>query len=433
MQISGRYISVCIFSILFITVATCSNNIPIDNSLCRPISKQSDQIQSIKIYETSNSISDAIIELGSDETITLEFDDLSNNTTSYYYTIVYCTSNWKESGLLKPEYLDGFDSNPINDYQNSTATTVPYTHYRLIIPNSNIKLKLSGNYLVRIFDVNDLEKICLEQKFMVVERLVDIKANVKQPNDQLIRLSSQQLELSINTSRLNIADPSNELIPIIIQNNQFINGLSSIKPTFIKPDEIIYSSLDKLIFDGVNEYRWFDINSIRFISSGIQSIEQFGGEFNVQLLPSQNNRNQKYTSQADINGKYQVKLERSELSDIEADYTWLYFTLPYFDQLPDKEVYVFGELTGWNLGKENLMNYNFQRQAYELRLKLKQGYYNYRYTVRDTKSGAIDFTYFEGNHFETENSYQILVYYKQIGARYERLVGVRKINSRGVN
>ena len=234
-------------------------------------------------------------------------------------------------------------------------------------------------------------------------------------------------------SPIHITNPQSELIPVIIQNGQPDNSFYGIQPTFIRANEIIYTSPENLIFDGINEYRSFDINSVRYISSEIRSIEQTEGGYSIQLKPTENNRNKKYSSQPDLNGLYAIKLERSELSNIEADYVWVYFTLPYFDQLSEKEVYVYGELTGWRCTAKNLMQYNFQRQAYEIRLQLKQGYYNYRYVVRDIKSGEIDHTFFEGNHFETENNYLILVYYKQLGKQYERLIGFKKINSRSSN
>jgi hypothetical protein len=437
MPIISKKVSVSIIYLLMNSTCYSSPSNGINLSIVDSVSQIANSqvgsnIKSIKFY-SGDALSDPIIELGTDETITLEFDDLSSNSSSYSYSIIYCNSDWSESSLLKPEYIDGFDTNPINDYQNSVATTVPYTHIKILIPNSDFKVKLSGNYIIKVFDRYNPELVVFEKRFMVVENLLDIKALVKQPIDQTIRYSSQQIELSIGTSKVNIADPNSELVPIIIQNNQSQNSINTIRPSFIRSNEIVYSSPDKLIFDGVNEYRSFDINSIRYISSGLESIEHMAGEFNVQLLPSQSNRKQKYTTLPDINGKYLVKLERSEQSDIEADYVWVYFTLPYYDQLSGKKVYVYGELTGWNLEEENLMNYNYQRQAYELRLQLKQGYYNYRYAVRDSKTGIVDFTFFEGNHFETENSYLILIYYKQIGLRYERLIGVKRVNSRSAN
>jgi len=388
---------------------------------------QESNIKTIKIFKTGDDLSEPIIKLGSNESITLIFDDLSSNTNSYSYSVVHCTSEWKESSIAKSDYTDGFESNPIRDYQNSVATTIAYTHYKLELPNSDVNIKLSGNYLIKVFDTYNPEQIIVEQRFMVVESLLAINTTLRQPTDQSLKLTSQQLELKISTAPFNISNPYTDIIPVITQNNQPDNCLYGTKPTFIRTDEIVYSSPEKLIFDGINEYRSFDINSIQYLSSGIQSIEQIAGEYSIQLKPSLNNRNQKYSTIPDINGKYSVKLAKSELSDIEADYVWVYFTLPYYDQLPDKEVYVYGELTDWQFTPKNLMDYNYQRQAYELRLQLKQGYYNYRYVVRDVKTGKIDHPFFEGNHFETENSYRILVYYKQMGVRYDRLIGMKYI------
>lgn len=391
---------------------------------------QENQIKTIKIFKTVDELSDPIIELGSIESITLTFDDLSDNPLSYSYTLIHCTSDWNESKILKSDFMDGFEINPISDFQNSYSTTVPYTHYKLQIPNNDVKIKLSGNYLIRILDTYNPQKVILEQRFMIVEPILNIDARIRQPINLERRLTSQQLELTVGTNPLSISNPQADIVAVVLQNGQLQNSVYGVKPVFIRSNEIVYSSPDNLIFNGVNEFRSFDINSIRYISSGIQSIDQVGGEYGVLLQPSENNRNQKYSTSSDINGKYRVNLERSEQSDIEADYVWVYFTLPFYDQLPEKEVYVYGELTDWTLSPKNLMQYNYQRSAYELRLLLKQGYYNYRYVVRDTKTGEIDPTFFEGNHFETENNYTILVYFKQPGMRYERLVGIKRLNSK---
>ncbi len=387
-------------------------------------------IKTIKIHKTGNDLSDPIIELGSSESITLTFDDLSDNPIAYSYTLIHCSSNWEESKIIKSDYMEGFETNSINDYQNSYSTTVPYTHYKLQIPNNDVKIKLSGNYIIKVFDTNNYENIAFEQRFMVVENILPLNASIRQPIDSESRLTSQQIELTVTTSPLNISNPYTDLTIVALQNGQPQGSFFGIKPTFIKSNEIAYSSPDNLIFNGVNEFRSFNINSIRFISSGIQSIDLVGGTYNVLLLPSENNRKQKYSSSEDINGRCKINLERSEQSDIEADYIWVYFTLPYYDQLPEKEVFVYGELTDWQLTSQSKMNYNYQRSAYELRLQLKQGYYNYRYVVKDIKTGEIDPAFFEGNHFETENDYLILAYYKCVGLRYERLVGIKKLNSR---
>ncbi|MHC1705434.1 MAG: DUF5103 domain-containing protein [Tenuifilaceae bacterium] len=387
-------------------------------------------IKSVRIFRDDSELFDPVIELGTNESITLKFDDLAETSTNYSYSIIHCSKDWTESEIDFTEFMEGFEVNQITDFANSMGTIVPYTHYNISIPNNNVKPKISGNYLIRVFDTYNPDKIIIEEKFMVIEKLITVNATIKQPIDGSLRLTSQQIDLRVVTNTLKISDPYNELIPIIFQNNQPDNSLSDLKPVFIRSNEIVYSAHDKLIFDGVNEYRFFDINSIRYLSSGISNIDKREGLFNVQLSPSENNRTSKYTVIPDINGKSKIKLEQSEQSDIEADYVWVYFTLPYYDQLPGKEIFVYGGISDWQFKPENMMIYSFQRQAYELRLFLKQGFYNYRYVVRDSKTGETDHTFFEGNHYATENSYQILIYYRQIGQRYDRLVGYKSINSR---
>lgn len=387
-------------------------------------------IKSIKIYKTGDELSNPIIELGSKETITLTFDDLSDNSSNYSYSIVHCNSEWDESGLISSDYMDGFEPNSLTNSQNSVGTTIPYMHYSLELPNNDVKIKISGNYLVKVFDTYNSTPVVVERRFRVVESLVSINARIIQPIDPSYKSTSQQLELSIKYSPLKISNPYTDLTVEIFQNSQPINSVHRLQPTFIKNDEITYSTSNQPIFDGVNEFRSFDLNTFRYISLGVSSIEQIGSEYSVQLQPSENNRAQKYFNKTDKNGSYIIKLANSELSNIEADYSWIYFTLPYYDQLPEKEVYVVGELTDWQCSPQNMMQYSYQRQAYELRMYLKQGYYNYRYVVKDIKTGTLDQTFFEGNHSETENDYLFLVYYKQQGDRYERLVGMKKLNTR---
>jgi len=407
-------------SIIFIISILC---------LTYNVKGQSSQIKTIKIYNSASEISEPVIELGGTETITLTFDDLSDSPINYSYTLIHCSNDWKESRIMKSDFMDGFDINPINDYQNSYSTATPYTHYKLEIPNRDVKLKISGNYIIKITDTYNPEKVVLEQRFMVVEPLITIDAKLRQPFSIEKKTTSQQVNLLLKTNQINISNPYNDLIVKVLQNAQLLGSYSGLKPVFIRSGEIDYSSPDNLIFNGVNEFRSFNTNSIRYISSGIQSIDHIGSEFSVQLIPSENNRKKLYLTIPDINGKNKINLENSNQSDLEADYVWVYFTLPYYDQLEGKEVYVYGGLTDWQLLPQNQMQYNAQREAFELRLFLKQGYYNYRYVVRDTKTGEVDQAFFEGNHFETENSYQILVYLNEPGYRYERLVGYKLINS----
>ncbi|HAH58068.1 MAG TPA: DUF5103 domain-containing protein, partial [Bacteroidales bacterium] len=58
----------------------------------------------------------------------------------------------------------------------------------------------------------------------------------------------------------------------------------------------------------------------------------------------------------------------------------------------------------------------------------KQGYYNYLYAFLPNGSTKADLSRLEGTHYQTRNRYTILVYYREQGTRFDRLIGTEVIN-----
>ena len=391
---------------------------------------KSSSIKTVKISQKGWELSDPIIELNNSDKILLTFDDLSDNSGTYSYTITHCNSNWELSGLFINDYMDGFEVNEIRNYSFSSGTTTSYIHYQLEIPNNDVRLKISGNYILRVFDTYNPEEIVLQRRFMVYEPLANISASIRQPLVGESRLTGQQMELKVNTSSIRITDPYAEIKTQVCQNHIAQGCKENLKPTYINGNELDYTAPDALIFDGVNEFRLFDSKSIRYNGQGIKSVNNHGGEFHIELNEDMNRWQNRYTYYPDINGRFVVNMENSEQSHIEADYAWVYFTLKSPLEVDmGKSVYLFGELTGWELSPKYSLNYNFERKAYEVRLYLKQGAYNYRYLVVDNNTLQVDATHFEGSYYDTENTYTVLVYYTPIGSRYDRLIGYKKVST----
>lgn len=386
-------------------------------------------IKSVKAYKTGRDQNNPIIELRTDETITVEFDDLSDESTSFDYTILHCSYDWKPSNVIFMDFCDGFEYNRVDKFINSLGTSTSYIHYSLTLPNSNINLKISGNYILRIVDSYDHSKVVLQQRFMVVEPILAMDARVRQPVIVDFLKTSQQLELEIDVSPLGNINPTTDIITMISQNNQSDNQVNVLKPQYISPKSIKYSAPDTLIFDGCNEYRALNLKSFYYQIPQIRRIENYGGEFHVNLTPDINNQNQDYVENPDLNGKFIIKRDDSNDSNTEAEYAWIYFTLKA-DELFSQDVYLYGEITGWKINPEYKLNFNHRTNVYETRVQLKQGYYNYRYVVVNRQTGKINHSQLEGNHFATENNYQIYTYYKSPGIRYWRLVGMKGISSR---
>jgi len=183
------------------------------------------------------------------------------------------------------------------------------------------------------------------------------------------------------------------------------------------------------VFPAGNEYRWFDIKSMRYQSPYVKNINFNKDHFTVNLFPDQIKASASYFYEQDLNGKYYVEIQEETDDNINADYVYVNFTLPYKFPENGGEFYVMGNLTGQTFSGLNRMIYNFQTHSYELQLLLKQGYYNYRYEFLKTGKSSGDASYTEGNYYETENDYIILVYHRGSSSRFDRLIGYQIVNS----
>ncbi len=434
-----RYIdiNISIFILYILSPLLCySNNREVAENVFGKPEKLSNQwktnIKSVKAYKTGFELTQPIIELNTDETITLEFDDLSDETEQYEYTVIHCDYSWNPTNMVFMEYADGFDFNPIHDYRYSSGTLVQYRHYTLTIPNSNLKLKLSGNYIVQVVRQSNRSEIVLQQQFRVYEPLVKVDALIRQPIEPSIQSTHQQMELTVNTALLGKVDPNNDVVVLLNQNNQPYNQLTFKTPHFSDGHMLIYHTPTSPIFEGGNEFRQLNLKSFHYQVAEIQGIQQYDGVYHTILTPDKRVKTYRYSESADINGKFIVKCDDVTESQEEADYTWVYFTFSNDVQF-DGDIYIFGELSGWELNPNFKLKYNPECNCYETRLLLKQGFYNYKYVFVSQGLATPDFNRIEANFFETENAYNILVYYKSQGARYWRLVGLNGVNSRYKN
>ena len=389
-----------------------------------------ENIKTVLMYRDGFDLSNPVIELGENATLVLKFDDLSGEMKDYYYTIVHCDADWNESYIPQSDYLEGFTDNPVDDYQNSFNTTFNYINYRISLPNDNVQFKLSGNYALVVFEDNDKEKRVLTKRFYVVEPLVDIAGTVRRATLDAYKGENQEVNFSINHENLAIQNPHEEVKVVIMQNNRWDNAIRDLKPLFVRNNQLIYDYNRENVFEGGNEFRYFDIRSNRLNGENVLSTEFHRPYYHKTLMTDKVRANKKFFSYREMNGKYVVESQdRVNDYDVDCDYVFVHFTLPLESILLGGSVNVFGALSNWNANKSNEMTWNFNTSAYELTLLLKQGYYNYQYVYVPQGSKVADAKNIEGSFWETENDYQIFVYYKDLSSRYYRLVGYRQLNS----
>jgi len=372
------------------------------------------------------------IELKSTEKLRLSFDDFSDNTSNYYYTIIHCDANWQPSPLSPMDYIDGFVDDQITDYNFSFNTLQPFVHYSLTIPNENFRIKLSGNYILLVFEDGLKDFPVLTKKFMVVDSRTEIKANIKRATIINLMRSHQEIDIVLrNTFR--VRDPFQDIQLVILQNGRWDNAITNLKPIFVRDDELIYDYEEENTFPGGSEFRYFDLKSIRYQSERIQAIEFIRPLYHVYLVPDEFSTFKVYLQWQDLNGKFLIKNSDANDSRVEADYVNVHFSLERNQPVSNGNIYVFGLLSDWQFSRKNMMKFNAEAKKYELTMLLKQGYYDYQYVYLEDKSTIADAGFIEGNHWQTENDYIVLTYYREFGSRYDQLTGFKVFNSKNAD
>ena len=382
------------------------------------------KIKTVQLYKEGWNLSYPVIKLNSTEKLILHFDLLDDQAETFYYTFVHCNKDWKKSDIFQNDYLDGFAENPIENYETSFNTTTGYFHYKLSFPNERVKLSLSGNYILVIYPVDKPGEPAITQRFILTEGVIKIDITAHRPQMTKDNNTYQQVDFTVNYTGLNVIDPYRNIYAFILQNGRWDNAKRNLKPDFYGNNELKYNSLsDKNIFQGGNEYRYFDIKSIRYQTEYVKRIDYVIPYYNVYLHPSENREFKPYFYWQDFNGKYYIAVQEGQKPDIDADYVYVYFTLPSKQMISGGKMYVSGSLNNWAFDKNNLMIYNPDREEYECTMLLKQGWYNYEYTFLKDGDSDGTATIFEGSHYETENDYNVLIYYRNPRERYDRVIG----------
>ena len=277
----GTYFLTILFILLFCDLFFTANTQTLknENLVYRPF------IKTVLFYKSGFELSSPLITLNGTDRLELSFDDINSDLKQYRCTIYHCESDWTTSSdLTESDYIKGLREVNIDQFAYSNNTIVPYTHYSMQFPTEQMRPGISGNYILKVY-IDDPSDVAFSRRFMVAEPSpVSITGEVHQSGKISDKFSKQKVDFEIHLNGMRVGDPARELKVIITQNDRWDNAIRNLKPRFLRGDDLDYNYDEENTFNGGNEFRNFDMKSLKYQSERIAHINFDTGSYQVFLL-----------------------------------------------------------------------------------------------------------------------------------------------------
>lgn len=379
------------------------------------------RFRSLKVSNPDNFMSPPVLRLGTDDRISINFDEIGDDYSELRYRLIHCDADWKRSVLTESEYIGGFNEEDVSDYAFSSNTFIHYVNYQITLPSETAPILRSGNYLLEVYERDFPEETLLSVPFMVSENLAKVKGEVSGRTDRGFNTEWQQLNLTVELPSDLSGDAYRDMKVFVSQNGADATRRQLAAPSRKSGNVAFYEHLRDLIFPAGNEYRRFENVSTAFPGLNTDSIRFVGPGYHVWVKKDTPLNEADYVFDSTQRGRSLIKEYNASDSNLGADYVTAHFFLET-PKLNGGEVYIDGEMTHGVFNDHNRMRYNAAKGGYELEMPLKQGSYNYRYVVKYA-DGTLGFSAIDGNKYETRNEYWVAVYYREPGSRADRLIG----------
>lgn len=375
-----------------------------------------------------------VIDGSKNSRVEISFDYLADEEQYLQYTVIHCDADWQQDDLSELDYVDGFLPTRLTRVAPSFNTYVNYYHYSLSFPNPDVQLLVSGNYAVMVHPENEPDEPIAVACFSVSEQKAFVGGEVSGNTDIDFRQEHQQLTLQCSWSQqqLPYLNPAGELRMMVTQNRRPSSRREVKAPSRIEAGKAYFEHLRELIFEAGNTFRYFEFTDYRYATLGVERVRYYAPYYHAELVTDQSRAGSFYRYEQDVHGRYKVHALRVEDPNTEGEYFWADFTLS--GAMPPKgrgSIFLSGDFTYGELTDEFRMEYDPERQCYTGHVLLKQGHYNYQYVVGpewvpdfEEKIPAITTNTVEGAYYEAHNQYEVYVYYRPAGGRYDRLLGV---------
>ena len=265
----------------------------------------------------------------------------------------------------------------------------------------------------------------LEACFSLFEPEMTVRATVSANTEVDFNRQHQQVTYGISYGTRRVVDPQRELHTVVMQNRRWDSAVIDLQPNIQNTLGVEWTHRRELIFPAGAEFHKFEILDTHQGGMGVDRIRWYDPHFHATLLTTDRQHN--YTYSPDMNGTYVIRHSGDEDNDTQSEYLFVHFLLSV-PQLDGGDVYVTGLWDNGFPDADCKMHYDDALHAYECAVLLKQGYYNYQFRQLDSH-GVGQTARTEGDFYQTENEYLILVYHRPQGARYDALVGYTALQS----
>jgi Domain of unknown function (DUF5103) len=388
-------------------------------------------VRTVKFHIFGDPLDYPVISLRGDDKLELHFDDMDGDVKYYYYTLELRNADWTPAQLGYMDYVKGFTQERIRTYRLSAAVITRYTHYQAILPDRNLMPVKSGNYVLKVFLNGDTSQLAFTRRLLVVDNRLGVAVQVLQPFSQQFLKSYHRLLVQVSTTGMDVRYPQQQVKLYILQNHRWDNSIRNLPPTFLKPDLLEFVNEQEMLFPATREWRWLNIRSFRLLGDMITNQQNTDHSFRLFVKEDKSRVGLPYFFFRDFNGMFVIETIERISPAWEAEYATVHFTFKPPDNMPfaNSDLYIFGEITGYGKAPEAKMIFNQEEGKYETDLYLKQGFYDYMYALNNGKDQVFSTDKTEGNVWESEDSYQVLVYFRELGGRYDQLLSFTQTNS----
>ncbi len=262
---------------------------------------------------------------------------------------------------------------------------------------------------------------------MVIENIVGVGVEIKRSRDLNFIEEKQVVQFTVNSPSLLLINPKQTVNTLVLQNSNLKSAITNLKPQYTIGTELIYRYDQEAAFWGGNEFLSFDNKEVRSATFGVRRVS-LSDVYENFLYTDAARKDRPYTYNPDINGNFVVRNVDAQNQNIEAEYVRMHFNLQFFEDIGDKEIHLYGNFNNWTIDGTTYMEYDPASDTYRNSRLFKQGYYDYKYVVVD-RDGSVDGGAISGDFWQTENEYTVLVYYRDLGARFDRIIGMGTASS----